>query len=89
MPIGRSTSSNSAPSSVVRIRRRIASDDRNSDSTTSAPILRQTWRYGASETPAMGARMRGNLCALGKGNCMAGKYLALGAWAMRPPRDAV
>jgi hypothetical protein len=34
----------------------------------------------------MGARMRGNLCSLGKGNFMAGKYLALGASAMRPRR---
>jgi len=33
--------------------------------------------------------MRGNLCSLGKGNCMAGKYLALGASAMRPPRGGV
>jgi hypothetical protein len=33
--------------------------------------------------------MRGNLCSLGKGNCMAGKYLALGAPAMRAARCGV
>ena len=65
MPIGRSTSSNSAPSSVFRMRRRMASDDRNSDSTTSAPIRRQIWRNGASDTPAIGARMSGKGCAEG------------------------
>ena len=39
--------------------RRIASELRKSDSTTSAPIPRQIWRNGASLTPAMGARMSG------------------------------
>ena len=53
------------PSSVFRIRRRMASEERNSDSTTSAPIARQIWRNGASDTPAIGARMSGNPCAEG------------------------
>ena len=47
------------------MRRRIASEDRNSDSTTSAPIRRQICRYGASLTPAIGARRSGIACAEG------------------------
>src|SRR3954470_10247375 len=66
------------------MRRRIASDERNSDNTTSAPIFRQIWRKGASDTPAMGARMSGNECAEGKGNCMARKYLGITRVAMEP-----
>src|SRR5688500_20125945 len=73
--MGRSHASNSAPSSVVRMRRRIASDERNSERTTSAPIVREIWRNGASETPAIGARMSGKGCADGKGNCIWQDYL--------------
>ena len=43
--------------------------------TTSAPIPRHTWRYGASETPAMGARMRGNLCCAREGQLHGRKIL--------------
>ena len=73
--MGRSCSSKSAPSSVARMRRRIASEDRNSERTTSAPAARQTCRNGASETPAMGARSSANSCADGYGKRMRCKIL--------------
>jgi hypothetical protein len=39
-------------------------------------MRRQIWRNGASDTPAIGARMSGKSDEDRQGNCMGRKYLA-------------
>ena len=59
-----------------RIPRRIASAERNSVMRMSAPKRRQICRNGPSDTPAMGARIRGTPEEGKNGNRMRESYLA-------------
>jgi len=70
------------------MRRRMASELRNSDKTTSAPIARQICRNGASDTPAMGARSSGIPGSLKYGNRMPESYLSAQATATDQARRA-
>ena len=84
IPTGRSASSNRMSWNRCSKPRATPTAEINSDTTTSAPNRRAMSRNGDSDTPAMGARKRGNSCPTGYGKSMSHNVMTRCAGSNQP-----